>query len=327
MLDLHERLPGNAALRDAVVSVLRAQLQEHGGLAALERRKNRHASTFASEVVEVSCGDGTVLRSCVKYGKPGEAGAVGERRAPTGVAYEALVHQRLLRRLDVAVPDCQGVHHDVRADTWWLFTAWCEDALQLHEAEPGGALRRAAEWLAAFHDGGAALLRRDPLPELRRHQLSWFVGFAQRALPKLASVLPRTDLLAWLERDYPKLLDRQLRGAAHVPVHGEFFAKNVLHVGGRIVPVDWESAAVSLPALDLAALTLRWGTAHEDDCTRAYLAQRCGASSPDAFATELALARVHWLCWMLARLRAMERAAWLVDSLTMQIVQLQEQPT
>jgi aminoglycoside phosphotransferase (APT) family kinase protein len=110
------------------------------------------------------------------------------------------------------------------------------------------ALRLASRWFGSFHGD---------------HYLSW----AHRT-SALAGDLH--DSYPWLGaacRGYERLVEHLVTAAPTV-VHGDYYLDNVLIGGGRVVPVDWEWAAIGAGEIDLAALTFRWPKDVVDVCER-----------------------------------------------------------
>lgn len=75
-------------------------------------------------------------------------------------------------------------------------------------------------------------------------------------------------------------------------VHGEFYPSNVLVAGDRVVPVDWETAAMGPGVIDLAALVTGW----DAGVTRRLVAAYGAVEPADLLAARLALA-LRWLGW------------------------------
>jgi thiamine kinase-like enzyme len=101
-------------------------------------------------------------------------------------------------------------------------------------------------------------------------------------------------------------------------IHGEYYPRNILGRGGRVHPVDWESAAIGAAEIDIAALTEHWPRDVTATCLAAYLDARWPRGAPEGFAERLALARMYlhfrWLGeqparapWRWSNLRALAR--------------------
>src|SRR5262249_11157442 len=54
-------------------------------------------------------------------------------------------------------------------------------------------------------------------------------------------------------------------------IHGEFYASNVIVADARIVPIDWEMAAIGPSLMDVAALTAgQWSNRERQEIAAAY---------------------------------------------------------
>ena len=76
-------------------------------------------------------------------------------------------------------------------------------------------------------------------------------------------------------------------------IHGEFTPHNILIRGEQVFPVDWESAAIGLPEIDLVCLTDKWPAEVARRCERAYAATRFGPQIPSDWEIRLARARLY----------------------------------
>jgi hypothetical protein len=138
------------------------------------------------------------------------------------------------------------------------------------------AWRRVAAWLREAH---VAMAQAVSDPCLLRLDAAYYAAWAERA------ALP-----ARLAAAYATATDRLL-GLPSTVIHNEFYPANVL-VAERVVPVDWELAAVGPAVVDLAALVTGWDDEHAQAIATAY-----GDVDPrDVAAGRLHLA-VRWLGW------------------------------
>jgi aminoglycoside phosphotransferase (APT) family kinase protein len=167
---------------------------------------------------------------------------------------EITAYTELLGGLDVDPPACHAaVVDDERA---WLF-------LELVDGTPLWQSGELAIWEAAARR--LAALHASPAP--RRPGLLRYDAEHLRRRLALAGSLPAEIAVRVAER---------LARLPAVPVHGEFYASNVLvqRAAGRlrIRPVDWETFGTGPGALDVAALTAgSWDAAARTRIERAYL--------------------------------------------------------
>jgi aminoglycoside phosphotransferase (APT) family kinase protein len=247
-------------------------------------------STFPVEIVRVRTAPGRLTSIFCKY----EAGRAHEGFGHRGgVGYEADVYARILRPLGLSTPALIGRHMERGSGDSWLFIE-AVDGLSIANA-PGrlspAALRRAAAWIGRLHRDLSAETRRTSF--LRRYDADYFRGFVDRAwrfsaghrrrLPWLRSACARADEFI-----------AQLVDAPSTVVHGEFYPGNVIVVGTRTCPVDWESTAIGAGELDLAALIEGWPHELAADCRRRYAAARWPAGAPISFPRTLAAAGFYW---------------------------------
>jgi Phosphotransferase enzyme family len=245
--------------------------------------------TFPKEVVRVRTEPGASPASLfMKY----ENGFHREHlRDRGGVPYEARVYRDVLGPAgfarDVFLGAAEGADGRV-----WLVLAYLEDGVRIMKVPDGRAMVEAAGWVGRLHrafegrDDGTLdspwLLRYDAV-RLR----SWATLAAsavRRARKRDSSV---EGLIARFRADGVDLLVR-----SSTLIHGEYYPKNVLLAGGRIHPVDWESAAVGPGEIDLAMLTDGWPTALAGECTARYAAARWPEGVPSEFGSRLHWARV-----------------------------------
>jgi len=245
--------------------------------------------TFPKEVVRVRTEPGAVPPSLfVKY----ENGLEREHlRDRGGVPYEARVYSEVLSPAGFARDVFLGAVEGSEGRAW-LVLVYLEDGIRIMKVPDGRAMVEAAGWVGRLH---RAFEQRDDgvldAPWLIRYDVlrlrSWvaLAAAAVRRVPERDSSVER--LIARFQADGIDLLVRST-----TLIHGEYYPKNVLLAGGRIHPVDWESAAVGPGEIDLAMLTDGWPTALAGECTARYAAARWPEAVPPEFGSRLHWARV-----------------------------------
>lgn len=267
----------------------------------LARVPHRYASTFPGEVVRCET-RGQEFAVLCKY----EAG----RRYPCfghrgGLGYEAVVYEEVLRRLPLPTVTCHGSWTTPSGDTWLFLEHLGEGTRLIDQPAPDHVLASAARWAGRFHrlNPGAS----DGAPALTVYSGAYYAAWARRA-SDLAGDWHRR--LPWL-RTLCARAEPLLATIAYLPtctVHGEFTPNNVLVSGNEVRPVDWETAAVGLGAVDLAALTDGWPRDVAGRCEAVYAAARWPGGPPPGHARTLDLARLYWeLRWL------GDRAEWLLQ--------------
>ena len=264
------------------------------GSAVVERTPNLYTSSFASEVVTCRRGDGAVCRLLCKYGPTGVDSGHGHRG---GVTYEGAVYRHALEPAQLGTPRLLGVHDERAEGRTWLVIEYLDTAERV--AWHSAAVAPAASWIGRFH---ATMKRRVEAPELaflRRYDEGYFAGWVARA--------ERLVPAAWKRRFpwWPRLCEgfgacaELLLGAPVTVIHGEYYPKNVLWVGGAVQPVDWESAAVGAGEIDLASLTEGWPEELVSECIERYALARWPLGAPARFERTLDAARVYFgLRWL-----------------------------
>jgi hypothetical protein len=232
------------------------------------------------EALEVELGDGGVLSLLLKDLSPHAQLDEARRTRPPNhfdPRREIDVYRDVLGKVDLDTPQFYGVVGDaILIENVPGVPLWqCE-----YDVWP-----RVANWLAKFH----TVQLSPPPPSLIRfsadYSRSWARCAAQRH-PQLGDF------------DFEPVVRRIARMPRRI-VHGEFYASNVLVLGERIRPIDWETAAVGPALIDLAALTSgRVAEATRDLLVRTY----CDLAPPsNSFEDDLKMCRLHlalqWLGW------------------------------
>jgi Phosphotransferase enzyme family len=301
-------LPGLDALTTALASVFAAPVT------VLDRAPHRYASSFPAEVVRCETG-GTEVTLLCKYEAGRRYPRFGHRGGP---GYEALVYREVVRRLPLPTLTFYGARTDAAGDTW-LFLQYLADAGRLdEEPTPEPALAAAARWAGRFHRLDAERPAGGRPPRLKVYRGDYYAQWARRASDIAGDWHLRLPWLRTLCGRAQPLLD----GMADLPsciIHGEFTPHNLLVSGEDVIPIDWETAAVGVGAVDLASLTDSWPRGVAGECEAEYLRTRWPEGPPADYARTLDLARLYWdLRWlgdrpewlaqprMLARYRALQ---------------------
>jgi len=267
------------------------------------RQRNVYASTFPSEVVTCRLADGSERRLFCKY----TAGRSHQDHGHRGdVAYEARVYREVLRGLSLPLPIYHGAL-DSETEGTWLVLEFLEDALRVSKVpQPGMSL--AAAWAGTFHTLNEARTRWKELLFLKTYNAAYYAGWSRRTLAKAQAVRPLPRWLPNVCRRYEERIPLLCEGCQTV-VHGEFTPHNVLWQNGRVVPIDWESAAVGAGEIDLAVLLEGWDESACRVCEDSYRTARWSGEVDVSFEERLGVARLYmvfrWLAdcsdWTVAR--------------------------
>jgi phosphotransferase family enzyme len=292
--------PDDAQLLAGLTAVLRDGGHTRGPITVRERRLDPHAATFPNEVVVCALEDGRVLKLFCKYGATHRQTTYGHKE---GVAYEGTVYRDVLTPLATSTPRCYGTWAGAANGHAWLVLDYLEESAWFAMSGDSSAMARAADWAGRFHARAEALVARSR-PDLNVYDRAYYLGWASRTWEFAEPLRP---MFPWLETLCARFADTlPLLSAPPTVIHGEYYKKNVLISGETIVPVDWESAAIAVGEIDLAALIEGW----EDEplirgAIAAYRDARWPDGAPADFARRLTAAQLYshfrWLG---------ERASW-----------------
>lgn len=297
-------LPDLTSLAEGLACVLGARGDRGSGLVVLDRAPVESASSFPSEIVTCRTADGRKLRLFCKYAAGHDHNSHGHRG---GVAYEARVYRNVLEPLNLSKPLFYGSYEAPGGGSAWFVLENLEEAVWVDRAEDSNAMLRAARWIGAFHAVHEAR-RWDPKHAfLKRYDAAYYLGWAER------TELHASDLhqsLPWLRaacERFRTFVPRLL--ASPTVIHGEYYPMNILFREGRVLPIDWESAAVGAGEIDLAALVEEWPEQIVDACSREYQHARWPEGTPATFDATFAAARLYLLFRWLG-----DRPAWTIDA-------------
>lgn len=268
----------------------------------LDRRPNPWASTFPSEVFTCEIETLGTLEILCKSSGGREHASLGHR---AGVAYEAAVYRDVLSPLSISQPRFYGATSS-DGDTL-LFLEYLGEQASVDEGPaPAEGLHQAARWIGNFHAVNEA--RASSIPILFEYDARYYEQWPHRTCAIAGEWHRRLPWLRPLCEHATEMAEVLLCHPVTV-IHGEFAPSNVLLRGGVVCPVDWESAAIGLGEVDLAALIENWPAEVADVCVREYQRARWPDHPAWDFANRLDLA---WLYWHFRWLG--ERADWLSES-------------
>jgi hypothetical protein len=262
-------------------------------LDVVNRRPNQYSSTFPSEIVDCVLDRGERREVLCKYS--------GGIRCTTlshssGVEYEVDVYRHVLQPSGVATVVFYGSYQDPQTGWTWLVMEHLAESMILNRVPE--LLHEAARWIGAFH-AETALMVDGERGFLRRLDDAYYREWAVRTKEhvKLAAE-------GMVEAGFPseaqlEICLRRLVEADPCVVHGEYYPHNVLVRGGRVLPVDWESAAIGAGEIDLAALTEGWPPAAVRRSKEAYCQSRWPDGDGAHFEQMFVAAQVYWhLRWL-----------------------------
>jgi aminoglycoside phosphotransferase (APT) family kinase protein len=274
---------GDQALREVLEIGLSIHLGRRATIHDLRREPFGGATAYASEVVTFRLLDGGERRLFLKdfrSSKLPKDDPVARCRRELGV------YRDLLKEADLGTAEFYG-YVETEADGRHQLLFEFVDGLELRSSEFPEWVR-AAGWLARLHGSFQSEPERlGGCTFLMRHDAEFFTFRAEAALRAM------TELSEALETRLRSLLEGYgdiVQAMANQPrtlVHGSYRPSNIL-VGRnsttmRIVPVDWELAAIGAPLYDLAFLSNGFRPPELDTILDAYRRQadREGVFLPD----------------------------------------------
>jgi len=262
----------------------------------LDRKPNREASTFPTEIVTCTVdANGRTLRLFVKYGTK-EFNSVHGHRG--NISYEAKVYRETLQPLRISTPTFYGVHIDKTTRAPWLMIEFLEGT-RGHWSQNPDALILSARWIGKFHALNEDRLSSPGLKFLRKYDRKYYLGWARRASRLLSNSRTSFPWLSTLCDRFEMLLPDLLEKATLTVIHGEYYSNKTLYHDGMCSPVDWQSAAVAAGEIDLASMTQSRRSLMVRKCEREYSRSRWPGGAPEDFERILEAARVYMnLRWL-----------------------------
>jgi hypothetical protein len=283
--------PELSELQAGLAALWRAASSEAQNLRVRARKPNAYASTFPSEIVTCRLPDGREKRIFIKY----ERTAWRDPHEFTwrgGVRYEADVYRQVLNDLPLALPAFHGFVADEECGGPALILEYLEQTLRVSFAPDEGAMVAAAAWLGQFHAIHEARLRQSVPEFLVRCDADFCAAWLRSLLTCAEPHLARFPWLPTVCRRYRDQVGRLTEQPATV-IHGEFSPRNVLWQKDRVVPTDWETAAIGPGEIDLATLVNGWDEATLRACQDCYQKTRWPEGTPSSFAEAYVLAELY----------------------------------
>ena len=301
--DIEAGYPSDAALRHHLRELLKVRGATAPHCEITEREPLELARTHPSERV-VCLVDGRREELYCKYGGHSDAAHLrhGHRH---GIRYEAAVYEHTLRAIDLPIARFRGAVES--GESTWLVMDYLNSAGPVSRTGIAGALSEAGRWLGSFHRQSAVIAVSPAAEFLYRHSAAHYLGCAERTLEFAAPLITQYPWLAAAANRYAEWAVPQLL-AEQAVIHGEFYSSNVLYRDGEVVPVDWESAAVGAPEIDLAFLLEGWSDADRTSVIEAYASARWpNGSRPDISSRLQAATMFSQFRWL------GDRPEWTVD--------------
>jgi hypothetical protein len=287
--------PARLVLRRGLEGVLARETARRGPFRITSRRPSPRSSTYLAEIVRVRFADGSSERLLCKYSSGVEFDPASPHR---GLVHEAAVYERVLQDAPVSLPHVWGSFHDPGTGDFALVMRFYDDGISSAQASDSGGVTAAVRWLGHLHAWAEPRIATPAWRVLARYDAAYYETWLART-QDLAR--PYAGECPWLEAVAAAYRDRipLLVASRATLIHGEFTPRNAFWAEGRILPVDWETAAIGPGEIDLAVFTFDWDLEDIRDLEAAYVEARWGGQAPAGFAETLLAARLyvcfHWI--------------------------------
>jgi thiamine kinase-like enzyme len=288
------KFPSSERLTVGLNDVFHKNGSEARDVTVISRQPNRFESTFASEIITCRLSWNGTFRVFCKYGTSHFDKAFGHRG---GVSYEAAVYSKVLAPLHTSAPAFYGVYREKRSEQTWLLIEYLKGASR-DVSKTNDAVIHAAQWIGRFHAFNEKRISSSQLGFLRKYDAKYYVGWARRA--NMLFGRRRTER-PWLPRLCTRFeeLVPYLSRARKTVIHGEYYPTNIIYQDRTSRPADWQSAAIAVGQIDLAALTQNWPKQMVERLAQEYIKARWPTGTPDNFDQLFGIARVYMsLRWL-----------------------------
>jgi aminoglycoside phosphotransferase (APT) family kinase protein len=292
-----------SALHDAVTTALRDRYASDVNVVAVSSALSAYSSSFRIEDLNVGLSGGEVLHLTLKD-LSWHTMLDGARSVRSHHAHdperEVSVYRRLLPDAPPGPPKFYGAAVDPQTGTHWLFIERVA-GLQLRHVGDFAAWEAAARWIGELHGAfgtpsGVAAAIAARLPTWKPEQLRWTLERA-RAHTRRGDSPATTAAFEAVAARHEGVVDRLIAQAPSL-IHGQLYPANIVfhEPTGRVCVLDWETAAIGPPAIDVAALTEgSWSDTERSSLVDVYLATRDGVLTENSrreFALDVTCARV-----------------------------------
>jgi len=287
--------PSRQSLARGLSEVFSAEIATRGPLRVRHRRTSPRLSTYPADVVRVEFADGSSEHLLCKYAHGVEHAAFSPHQ---GLAHEARVYETLLRYDSALLPRYWGSFTDDETGDFAFVMRFYPGEMNAAQACEQGGLTELIRWMAAFHTWGESQVAEPGWGFLTRYDEPYYAHWLDltSALARpMAQDFPWLDQVAAAYRERISLLTRR----PQTIIHGELTTRNTLWADGRIMVIDWETAAVGPAEIDLALFTFDWDLEDVRSLEESYVHARWQGSAPTGFTEVMLAARLyvayHWI--------------------------------
>lgn len=261
----------------------------------MERASSPRFSTYPAEVVTVTFADGSRERLLCKH-----SGGVSlaEPTPHRGLAHETRVYERVLRDAPLPLPRYWGSFTDPETGEVTLVIRYYPDGISAAQASEQGGVEAAMHWLADMHSWAESRIDDPEWSVLDRYDASYYALWLEHTRDLAGPLLHDHSWLDGVADVYRENIPLLVQ-ARQTLLHGEYTTRNSLWAEGRIMAVDWETAAIGPAEIDLAIFTYDWDMEELHDLEKAYVEHRWHGAAPAGFAETMLAARLyvafHWI--------------------------------
>lgn len=287
--------PSRAALKRGLVEVLATLVAAHGPCRIVHRRENPRVSSYVADIVHLRFADGHREQLLCKYAHGREL------TTPTphyGLAHEARVYADVLGPCPLDSPRVHGHFVDDETGDVVLVMQFYPDAVPAAKSTDPAAVDSLIRWLASFHNWAGPRVGEPGWEFLPRYDADLYTLWLTRTLEHAAPFAAECPWLTRVSAAYRERIPLLVTSPVTV-IHGEFTTRNALWASGRILPIDWETAAIGPAEVDLAVFTYDWHPENIAVMEKTYLEARWGGAPPAGYDERMLAARLyaafHWL--------------------------------
>ena len=287
--------PSRHALKRGLTHVFASEINARGPLRIIHRRVSPQVSTYLADVVQVQFADGSREHLLCKY-------AHGVENTPFsphhGLVYESRVYQQLVPHPALSLPRYWGSFTDDETGDFVFVMRFYPGGMNAAQGCDDGGLTELIRWITQFHEWGEAQVAAPEWRFLVRYDHAYYAHWLDLTN---ALARPLAHEYPWLEQAAAAYRDRIPLLVARPPtiVHGELTTRNTLWADGRIMPLDWETAAIGPAEIDLAMFTFDWDLEDVRTLEESYVQMRWRNSPPAGFADAMLASRLyvayHWI--------------------------------
>ena len=290
-----EPLPGSPPSPRSLENGLELIFADRCPLRVVGRNLSPRFSTYLAEVVHVEFADGSREELLCKYSN---GVALPVPTPHRGLRHEAMVYAQVLHGAPMSLPQFWGSFADPETGDLALVMRYYRDGISAAQASDQGGVEAAIRWLADMHKWAESRIDDPAWADLARYDADYYGIWLDHTCTLARHHLgdcPWLDHVAAVYREHIPLL----ASASQTLIHGEFTTRNSLWAGGRVMPVDWETAAIGPAEIDLAVFTYDWDLEDLRGLDATYVQHRWKGDPPRGFRETMLAARLyvafHWI--------------------------------